>query len=160
MSTIDFNKLYNPDKEKITTDTTKVDEILEQEEILYVISKNLILYRKEHNLTQSKLAEKLKVNQTMISKLESGNYNPTFKQIYKISRTLTKSTEMFKDILQEIINCLNKFDSIQFSVIANCDKEKDLEKLYINNENKEKILVFPNIYNNKKGEDCYEQYNG
>ena len=101
---IDFDKLFNPRKEQIKTETTEIDEILEQEEILYIISKNIILYRKEHKLTQKQLAEELNVNQTMISKLESGKYNPTFKQIYKITRNLTKSSEMFKNILQEIID--------------------------------------------------------
>ena len=44
---IDFDKLFNPRKEQIKTDTTEIDEILEQEEILYIISKNIILYRKD-----------------------------------------------------------------------------------------------------------------
>lgn len=156
---IDFNKLFNPRKEQIKTDTSEIDEILEQEEILYTISKNIILYRKEHNLTQKQLAEELNVNQTMISKLESGKYNPTFKQIYKITRILTKSTEMFKSILQEIINSLNKFNSIQFTTIANDKYKMKLEKLYVNKVDEEKIVYFPNMYmNNNKGEEYYEQY--
>ena len=41
---IDFNKLYNPDKEKITSDTSEIDEILELNEIYYVISKGVGRY--------------------------------------------------------------------------------------------------------------------
>ena len=156
---IDFDKLFNPRKEQIKTDTTEIDEILEQEEILYIISKNIILYRKEHKLTQKQLAEELNVNQTMISKLESGKYNPTFKQIYRITRILTKSSEMFKNILQEIINNLNKFNSIQFTVITNDKYKMNLEKLYVNKNNEEKIVYFPNMYtNNNRGEEYYGQY--
>ena len=82
---IDFSKLYIPLKIEKNNETQGITEILEQEELLYVISKNIITYRKENNLTQEELAKKINVNQTMISKLESGNYNPTFKQIYKIT---------------------------------------------------------------------------
>lgn len=65
-------------------------------------------YRKENKLTQKEFANKINVNQTMVSKIESGKYNPTFKQIYKISRKLTNSTEMFKEILKEIIKDIEK----------------------------------------------------
>ena len=66
------------------------------------IAKALIKYRKEHNLTQSELAEILEVNQAMVAKLESGDYNPTFKKIFYISWKLTNSSEFFVDVLKNI----------------------------------------------------------
>lgn len=122
MKTIDINKLYNPKNDLKEKSNTKIDEILEQEEILYVISKKIILYRKSKKLTQRQLAKKLEVNQTMISKLESGKYNPTFKQIYRITRKLTNSSDLYREILQEIIEKLNKYNSI-INFSANIENE-------------------------------------
>ena len=96
---IDYKKLFNPDDFDISEDMSEIDGILEFEEVLFTISKAIINYRKENHLTQKELAKKLKVNQTMISKLESGDYNPTFKTIYNISRKLKNSSKMFIDIL-------------------------------------------------------------
>lgn len=47
---IDFSKLYIPLKIEKNNETQGITEILEQEELLYVISKNIITYRKENNL--------------------------------------------------------------------------------------------------------------
>ena len=88
--------------------SNEVKEILEINEIFFSISKVIIEYRKENNITQTELAEKIGVNQTMISKIESGKYNPTFKQIYKISRRLTNSNELFKNILKGILKNLEE----------------------------------------------------
>ena len=61
-------------------------------------------------MTQKKFAELIGTNQTMVSKIESGKYNPTFKEIYKISRKLTNSTELFIKILKEILLNLKKWN--------------------------------------------------
>lgn len=102
------NELLDLKNTKIDGDTSEIDEILEYEEILFEISKSLVNYRKENNLTQKQLAEILDVKQVMISKLESGNYNPTFKLLHRISRKLTNSTEMFIDTLNSVIEALNQ----------------------------------------------------
>ena len=96
---INYNELLDFSNVEIKGDTSKVDEIIEYEEILFAISKSLKEYRKEKGFSQKELAKLLDVDQTMISKLESGEYNPTFKQLHKISRTLTNSSSLFIDIL-------------------------------------------------------------
>lgn len=101
-------KFLNANKKNIRSDVSKVEAILEEEELLYVISKNIINYRKENNLTQKDLAQKINVNQTMISKLESGSYNPTFLKILEISRKLQNSSDFFIKILEDIIKNIKK----------------------------------------------------
>lgn len=44
--------------------------------------------RKEQNLTQEALAEKLGLHQTYIGKLETGKSNPSFMLIYRMSKAL------------------------------------------------------------------------
>ena len=105
---IDYNKLFNPDNIEIKEDVSDIYTIIELEEVLFAISEKVINYRKENNLTQKQLADKLKVNQTMISKLERGDYNPTFKQIYNMSRKLTNSSDLFVDILKNIEEKIKK----------------------------------------------------
>ena len=155
---IDFSKLYIPLKIEKNNETQGITEILEQEELLYVISKNIITYRKENNLTQEELAKKINVNQTMISKLESGNYNPTFKQIYKITKKLTGSIELFNKILEEMISSLKKYDEIQYNMFIKSECTNNLNNLYIQEENKK--IIFLNIDKDlkKKIGESYEEY--
>lgn len=67
-------------------DETK--EYFELDDILYDISMKIFNYRIENNLKQNELAKKLNISQGMISKLESGEYNPTVQQLWKISKKL------------------------------------------------------------------------
>ena len=92
---ININNLYDTNKEIIKNDVSDIDEVLEYEQILLSISKTITNYRAKNNLTQKELAEKLDVNQVMISKLEKGNYNPTIKILYTMSRKLTKTSDLF-----------------------------------------------------------------
>jgi transcriptional regulator with XRE-family HTH domain len=57
-------------------------------DIYYKISTAIFDYRLRHNLSQKKLAEKLGVTQPMITKLESGDYNYTIEQLWKIATKL------------------------------------------------------------------------
>lgn len=111
---INYNELLDYTNVKINGDTSKVDEIIEYQEVLFEISKSLKEYRKEKRLSQSKLAKLLNIDQAMVSKLESGDYNPTFKQLHKISRSLTDSSNLFIVILQNIICKLSKMYKIDY----------------------------------------------
>ncbi len=72
-------------------------------DIYYKISTAIFKYRIKHNLSQKKLAEKLGVTQAMISKLESGDYNYTVEQLWKISHRLGfKFDVLFEDTSEEI----------------------------------------------------------
>ncbi len=151
---IDYKKLFNPDDFNISEDMSEIDEILEFEEILFTISKAIINYRKENHLTQKEFAEKLKVNQTMISKLESGDYNPTFKTIYNISRKLENSSKMFIDILDEIKINLCKIAISKYQV-------KIKSKETISQNYSLETLRDSNIIKIKfedEGKECYEKH--
>lgn len=63
-------------------------ERFELDDILYDISMKIFDYRMENNLSQKDLAKKLEVTQVMVSKLESGQYNPSIEQLWKISKKL------------------------------------------------------------------------
>ncbi len=57
-------------------------------DIYYKISIALFDYREKHKLSQKKLAEILGVTQPMVAKLESGDYNYTVEQLWKIATKL------------------------------------------------------------------------
>lgn len=57
-------------------------------DIYYKISTAIFKYRIKHNLSQKKLAAKLGVTQAMVSKLESGDYNYSVEQLWKVSQKL------------------------------------------------------------------------
>lgn len=96
-----MSTLFDPYSVDIQEDL-KINEILDYTDILAEIAKELINYRKKNNLTQEQLANKLNVNQTMVSKLESGNYNATFKTLLRISYKLEENSDIFLETLQNI----------------------------------------------------------
>ncbi|KRQ86533.1 anaerobic benzoate catabolism transcriptional regulator [Caloramator mitchellensis] len=63
-------------------------ERFELDDILYEIAMKIFDYRMNKGLTQKQLAEILGMKQSMVSKLESGEYNPTIEQLWKISKKL------------------------------------------------------------------------
>lgn len=79
---INYDKLLNSSKE-FNVDKELLTEI-EYNEILLIISKELVKYRDNNNMSQSDLAKKLKVSQVMISKMESGKYNFTIKTLVNL----------------------------------------------------------------------------
>lgn len=102
-----------------------VKEILDLNEISFSISDIILQYRKANNLTQKDLAKKLKITQSTMSKIESGNFNFTFKQIYEMSKKLTNSSDMFKDILKDILKQLDAVDIVSENL--NKDEVSNLE---------------------------------
>lgn len=69
-----------------------VDKETKQEfelsDILVDIACKIINYRLDNNMTQKDLANKLDITQAMVSKLESGKYNPSIEFLFKISKKL------------------------------------------------------------------------
>lgn len=62
-------------------------KVLEPE---YEIIKQIIKSRTEQNMTQKQLAEKIGIKQSNISRLESGNYNPSLDFLKKVAAALGK----------------------------------------------------------------------
>ena len=90
------------------TENENINEILDYSVVLSAIAKVLINYRKEADITQKDLAKKLNIRQSMISKLESGEYNPTLKMLLKISYKLEKNSELFLIIIENIRKTITK----------------------------------------------------
>lgn len=61
---------------------------MEVETLLVDIACEFIKYRDKHGLTQRELADKLQITQAMVSKLESGDYNPSVKMLFEIAQKL------------------------------------------------------------------------
>ena len=129
---INYNELLDFTNVEIKGDTSKIDEILEYEEILLEISKCIKEYRKERGLSQKEFARLLDMDQAMISKLESGDYNPTFKQLHKISRILTNSASLFVRVLEDIIKSINEMYTVSYNVTLQKEEySKDDNIIYI-----------------------------
>lgn len=146
---IDMNKLFDANEIEIKEDVSNIDEVLEYEQILLSISKTIAKYRNDNKLTQKELAKILENNQVMISKLERGNYNPTIKLLYTISRKLTKSSDLFINMLKEIITNLYKSKNISYTIQF---KKYETYKYNVNTKKSDNITYLVNEYNNK--EDC------
>ena len=58
------------------------------------IGEEIILARKETHLTQQGLAELIGTKQSNISRLESGNYNPSLSLLKRIARAMGKKLEV------------------------------------------------------------------
>lgn len=130
----------------------EIDSIIEKEEILYTISEFIIKYRKENEITQTELAEKLKVNQPMIAKLESGNYNATFNMIHEISRKLSNSSEIFIKILENMIKAVKNVTEKSY-----INENKPSQYIYSQKNNVVQFQKYSNK-NIKNGEKNYGEY--
>lgn len=82
--------------DKISDDNDKEEYGLY--DIYYSISTKIFDYRMEKGLSQKQLAEILGITQAMVSKLESGEYNPTVEQLWKVSKKLGWN---FKVVLED-----------------------------------------------------------
>jgi len=71
-----------------------VQKELEMNEAEYTIIEEIISARKEKNLTQKHLAELAGTRQSNISRLESGNYNPSLEFLNKIASAMGKKLEV------------------------------------------------------------------
>lgn len=72
----------------------KVKESYEKLMPEFEIVEMIIRKRIEKGLTQKELAEKIGTKQSAISRLESGNYNPTLRLLRKVSRAIGAKLEI------------------------------------------------------------------
>lgn len=72
----------------------ETEQGFELSDILVDIACKIINYRLDNDLTQKDLANKLDITQAMISKLESGEYNPSIEFLFKISKKLDWKFEL------------------------------------------------------------------
>jgi len=75
----------------------KNEEVKKEYDLLeteYKIIEEIIMARKEKNLTQKGLAELVGTKQSNISRLESGNYNPSLDFLQKVAGAMGKKLEV------------------------------------------------------------------
>ena len=72
----------------------EVQNELKMNEAEYKIIEEIITARREKNLTQKCLAELIGTKQSNISRLESGNYNPSLYFLQKIALAMGKKLEV------------------------------------------------------------------
>lgn len=80
-------KSYTNFKKQLLKDK-KVQEAYSALEPEFAIAKAVIEKRLESGLTQSQLAVKIGTKQSAISRLESGNYNPSISFLEKVAKAL------------------------------------------------------------------------
>lgn len=60
----------------------------------YKLIFEVIKLRIEHNLTQKELAKKIGTTQTIISRMENGDYNPSYNFLQRLAAGLGKELEI------------------------------------------------------------------
>lgn len=70
-------------------ETDEFKKEMEISDLLVDIACEFLKYRAENEMTQKDLAQELNMTQAMVSKLESGDYNPTVKMLYEIAQKLS-----------------------------------------------------------------------
>jgi len=107
-----------------------IDEETKQEfelsNILVDIACKIINYRLDNDMTQKDLADKLDITQAMVSKLESGEYNPSIEFLFKISKKLGWKFELTFE--ENHIDGLIQYN-IEKEQIVNETNEKTSEEL-------------------------------
>jgi predicted transcriptional regulator len=82
------------DAKKKILQNGEVRQELKNNEAEYKIIEEIITARQARNLTQKDLAELVGTRQSNISRLESGNYNPTLEFLNKIAKAIGKELEI------------------------------------------------------------------
>ena len=77
-------------------------------DLSYQLSTYIFDYRLKHKLSQKDFAEILGVKQSMISKLESGNYNISLENICNVMAKLNTKIELNLKSMEENILCTSQ----------------------------------------------------
>ncbi len=71
---------------------------MNEQEVLSKIGKRIKAIRTNNNMTQNELSQKCQIEKASMSKIESGQSNPTVRTLFKISRVLeVPIAELFRD---------------------------------------------------------------
>ena len=81
---------FNEYKKRALDNDPKLNEEYKRLEPEYEIIRQVITARAEQNLSQADLAKRVGIKQSNISRLESGNYNPSLDFLRKIASGLGK----------------------------------------------------------------------
>lgn len=129
-------------------------------------SKNLIRLRKENEMTQQELAEKLELSKQTISTIEKGNSYPTFHNLEKISRLFSANAiDLFGDEKErDFFNAdrvMNRIDERYRdirdileagSILDNIKHDEDLKNilLSLDNINQNSLQALYDLYYDKE----------
>lgn len=89
-------------KESVSFDSIKNELMLDEEfkveydrlQPRYEVISQIIKARKEQNMTQAELAKRVGTQKSNISRLESGNYNPSLDFLIKVTQSLGKELKI------------------------------------------------------------------
>ena len=82
------------DAKNIINSNPEVIKELEKNAVEYQVVREIVNARKELNLTQAQLAQLVGTKQSNISRLESGEYNPTIEFLSKIAQAMGKNLDI------------------------------------------------------------------
>lgn len=98
--------------------------------MLVDIACKIINYRLDNDMTQKDLANKLEITQAMVSKLESGEYNPSIEFLFKISKKLDWKFELtFEENHSDVLIQYNMEKEQELLNEANEKTSEELELL-------------------------------
>lgn len=102
-------------------------------EIQVEIAKAVIEFRNNNNYTQKDLSELLNVNQSMIAKLEKGNYNPSIKFLFDLSNKLSDDYSFFISVISRIQKLIESETSNRFDY----DVDNDIKELKVSEKSED-----------------------
>jgi predicted transcriptional regulator len=89
-----MNQMNWNDAKKIINSDPEVTKELAMNAVEYQVVRQIINARKELNLTQDQLAHLVGTKQSNISRLESGEANPTIEFLSKIAQAMGKTLDI------------------------------------------------------------------
>lgn len=105
------------------------DDIMSSQ-ILSQISTEIVKYRIKNKMTQKKFADFLNISQSMVSKIESEDYNFTIKQLVKLSNKMNLYFEVILKDEKPIIKTVNNYIFINSQNEKTVNNEKSFQKKY------------------------------
>jgi ribosome-binding protein aMBF1 (putative translation factor) len=88
------SKVNHDEVKKQLLQNSEVQKEYEDLKVLYDIKHEIIRLRLEQGLSQKELAEKINTKQSAISRLESGEYNPSIELLAKVANALGKELQI------------------------------------------------------------------